>query len=292
VFRGEPIGILQLYTAQPRPFGPDEIALARAVGQILATAIQHARLDAQRQEAQRVQRQLSMAADVQKRMFPRQVPRVEPFDIAARYVPSFELSGDFYDMIDLEGNLGLAVADVAGKGIAASLVMASVRSSLRAFAQDVYDIEQIMARVNIALCRDTLANEFATLFYGVLDPRTRRFTYCNAGHEPPLLLRRGEFTRLEAGGMIVGVDPLQKYDKGLLDLLPGDFLLLYTDGLADALNFDQQRFGRARIMQAMRDAAEKNAADAVNHILWEMRRFAGFNPRSDDTTLVAVKVKG
>src|SRR6185369_8574133 len=110
--------------------------------------------------------------DVQKRMLPREAPNIPPFEVAARYVPSFELGGDFYDFIDLgapgSNNMGIAVGDVVGKGIAASLLMASVRSSLRAFAQDVYDIDEIMRRVNGALVRDTLSNEFATLWYGVL----------------------------------------------------------------------------------------------------------------------------
>lgn len=291
VFRDEPIGVLQLYASQHREFSDDEISLLKAVAQILAAAIQHARLDAQRLEAERVQRQLLMAADVQKRMLPQQLPRLERYDLAARYVPSFELSGDFYDFIDLQGNLGIAVADVAGKGVAASLLMASVRSSLRAFAQDVYDIDQIMVRVNTALSRDTLSNEFATLFYGVLDPRQGRLTFCNAGHEPPLLLRRGQFQLLEAGGMIVGIDANQRYDKGIVDLEAGDLLLIYTDGLSDALNFDQHRFGRQRIMKAMLDAADQSAGEALNHILWEMRRYVGLNRGNDDTTLVVVKVK-
>jgi phosphoserine phosphatase RsbU/P len=210
--------------------------------------------------------------------------------VAARYVPSFELGGDFYDFINLDGHLGVAVCDVSGKGIAASLLMASVRASLRAYAQDVYDIDEIVARVNIALVRDTLTNEFATLFYGVLDPQTRRLTYCNAGHEPPLLLRDGQITRLEVGGTVVGIDPEQEYDKGVVYLQFGDTLLLYTDGLTDAQNFNGEKFGRERINKALRETAKSTAQEAVNHILWEMRRFVGLRSSIDDTTLVVIKV--
>jgi serine phosphatase RsbU (regulator of sigma subunit) len=168
--------------------------------------------------------------------------------------------------------------------------MASVRSSLRAYAQDVYDLDEIMSRVNIALSRDTRSDEFATLFYGVLDPATRRMTYCSAGHEPPLLLRDGKFTKLDVGGTVVGIDPEQVYEKGVVQLQDGDFLLFYTDGLTDAQNFNNERFGRTRILKAMRDMEKAPAQDAVNHMLWEMRRYIGLKPAIDDTTIVVVKV--
>jgi sigma-B regulation protein RsbU (phosphoserine phosphatase) len=168
--------------------------------------------------------------------------------------------------------------------------MAAVRASLRAYAQDVYDIDEIVARVNVALSRDTLDNEFATLFYGVLDPATRRLTYCNAGHEPPLLLRQGKLSSLTAGGMIVGVDEKQEYDKGLVDLLPGDLLLIYTDGLSEAFNFAGQKFGRQRIIEAMLQTEGHSAQQALNHVLWQMRRFVGLNRSPDDLTLVCIRV--
>ncbi len=292
LYQGRAIGTIQVFTGEPRKFTRFEINLLRAISQLLSTAIQNAKLDGMRRDAERVQRQVRLAADVQKRMLPGDVPRLSGFDIAARYVPSAELGGDFYDFISLNGNLGIALGDVVGKGVAASLLMASVRASLRAYAQDLYNIDEIIRRVNVALSRDTLDNEFATLFYGVLDPASRRLTYCNAGHEAPLLLRNGKFEKLEAGGMIVGIDGGQPYEKGIVDLKPGDMLLLFTDGLCDAQNFDKQRFGRQRILDAMLAARESTGAhDALSHVLWEMRRFAGLNERTDDTTLVMIRVR-
>lgn len=290
IYRGRPVGLLQVYSDRKQRFSRFDENLLRSIAQLTASAIVNARLDKQRAEGERVRRQLAMAADVQRRMLPSSMPHLPPFDIAARYVPSFELGGDFYDFINLEGHLGVAMCDVVGKGVAASLLMASVRASLRAYAQDVYDIDEIIARVNVALVRDTQTNEFATLFYGVLDPQTRRLTYCNAGHEPPLLFRDGQITRLEVGGTVVGIDPEQHYDKGLVYLQPGDELLLYTDGLTDAQNFNGEKFGRERINKALRETTRSNAQDALNHILWEMRRFVGLRSSIDDTTLVLIKV--
>ncbi|MCE9590686.1 MAG: SpoIIE family protein phosphatase [Planctomycetes bacterium] len=291
IYRGRPIGIIQVYSAERRKFSTYDVNLLQSIAQLTGTAIETARLDAQRKEAVNVQRQLRLAADVQQRMLPASMPEVPPFDIAARYVPSFDLGGDFYDFIQLDSHLGIAVADVVGKGVAASLLMASVRASLRAYAQDVYDIDEVLSRVNAALCRDTLSSEFVTLFYGVLDPSTLRLTYCNAGHEPPLLLRKGEVIKLDVGGTVVGIDPDHHYDKGLIDLLPGDTLLIYTDGLCDAQDFNNRRFGRERVRQSLVEAAKLSAGDALNHILWQMRRFVGLNKRMDDLTMVVIKVK-
>ena len=291
-YQGRPTGVIRLYTGTRRQFAETETNLLRAIAQLLAAAIEHARLDAVRREHRQIERQLHMAADVQRRMLPSSMPDIPALDIAARYSPSFELGGDFYDFIPLEGHLGICVGDVVGKGIAASLLMASVRAALRAYAQDIYDLDDVISRVNIALTRETLDREFATLFYGVIDPSTLHMTYCSAGHEPPLLLRDNTFTRLKEGGMVVGVDPGQNYVKQVLQLKRDDLLLFYTDGLPDAQNFDGHNFGRERIETAMRDVADGTAHEAVNHVLWEMRRYVGLNQQIDDTTLVALKVRG
>ena len=291
VYQDEPIGTLTMYTVERRRFTAFEARLARAIAQLLATAIENARLDNERMENRGMIRQLQLAADVQRRMLPHAMPNMKPFDIAARYVPSYELGGDFYDFIDLDGHLGIAVGDVVGKGVAASLLMASVRASLRAYAQDVYDLNTVISRVNIALSRDTLDNEFATLWYGVLDPQTLRLTYCNAGHEPPLLVRDGKLQPLATGGMIVGVDADQIYEKAIIDLRPNDMVLLYSDGLPDAFNANSERFGRKRIEMVLKQIHNASAGDALNHILWEMRRHTGLRRSVDDTTLVVIKVE-
>ena len=289
IYQGQPIGVIQLYTGVERRFSALEVNLLHAIAQIMAAAIVNTRLHADSLEAQRIQRQLRLAANVQRRMLPGAMPHLPPFDIAAQYVPSLELGGDFFDFIHLDGHLGVALGDVVGKGVAASLLMASVRASLRAYAQDLYDIDEVIARVNSALVRDTLDNEFATLFYGVIDPSTRRLTYCNAGHEPALLLRGDEVQHLGVGGMIVGVDPKQHYDKAIVDLRPGDMFLVYSDGLSEAMNFDGDQFGRTRIAAAMRQAADMPAAVALKHILWQMRCFTGLQQNRDDTTVVLIK---
>ncbi|MCC7349831.1 MAG: SpoIIE family protein phosphatase [Phycisphaerales bacterium] len=289
-YKGKAIGVLRLYTAQEQNFSQLRIAMMKAVAAQAAAAIENTRLLTEAIESEALEKQVRMAADVQQRMIPQQPPVLDGVDIASVYVPCFELGGDFYDFIPLPGdNLGLAMADVSGKGVPASLIMASVRAFLRAQADNVYYLYEIMRRINLMLCRDTKPSEFVTLFYGVLDLRSRRLTYCNAGHPPPLVLRKGKILELGSDNMVLGVLADEPYTQSFIDLQRGDILMMYTDGLADAMNFKQETFGRQRIVEAFTKGGA--SADAVaQNILWEMRRFVGLTKRVDDVTLVVVRL--
>lgn len=294
IYEGQALGSLQLFTDTPRRFDDFETDLVRGIAQLLATAIEKKRLDQTRHENRAMLRQLHLAASVQKRMLPVAPPQIDGYDLAARYVPSYELSGDFYDFIELGDRgetLGIAIGDVVGKGVAASLMMAGARASLRAFAQDVYDLDEVISRVNVNMARDTTVGEFVTLWYGTLEPESGRLTYCNAGHEPGLLIRDGAITRLEAGGMIAGIDAEQEYEKGIWNLEPGDLLLLHTDGLSDAMNSDGKRLGRAPVEKVLLDAAAQglSASEVVNHLLGIVQDHSGDARRTDDTTLVVLR---
>ncbi|MFN5945667.1 MAG: PP2C family protein-serine/threonine phosphatase [Phycisphaerae bacterium] len=304
VFKNRPLGVIRLYSRTPRSFDDADKRLLASIASQAAVALEQSRLMRLEKEEQVLQRQLQLAADVQRRMLPRGVPNFPNLDVAARYIPSFELGGDFYDFIDLNGHLGLVVGDVVGKGIAAALLMSSVRASLRAFAQDLYDHDEIGSRVNHAMCRDTRDFEFASLWYGVLDAHKMRLTYCSAGHEPPLVVRvpkhrtptMADMDELTVGGMVVGIDPSQRYQRAVFDIRPGDVLVAYTDGLPDATNFSGERFGKQRVRQALltclQEKPNANAGEIVERMLWEVRQWSGLSKtRSDDKTIVAVRVR-
>ncbi|NUQ68470.1 MAG: SpoIIE family protein phosphatase [Phycisphaerales bacterium] len=302
VFKSRPLGIMRLYSRTPRVFTESDKRVLASVAEQAAVAIEQSRLLRFEREEQRVQRQLQLAADVQRRMLPRALPSLRGFDLAARYIPSFELGGDYYDFIDLGGHLGIVVGDVVGKGIAAALLMSALRASLRAHVQELYDIDEIVSRVNQALYRDTREEEFASLWYGVIDPARLRLTYCSAGHEPTLVIRvpknraptNADIDELTVGGMVVGIEPTQRYQRAVFDLKPRDVLIAYTDGLPDTRNFQGERFGKKRLRAAVLHilAAEPDASAAriVEQILWHLRQFAGLTPRPDDTTILAVRV--
>src|SRR5262249_22617366 len=150
-------------------------------------------------------------------------PQVPGIELASVYVPCFALGGDFYDFIPLPyGNVGLVVADVSGKGVPASLIMASVRAALRAEVDNVYYLYEVIRRLNIMVHRDRKPGEFVTLFYGVLGSGNRRLTYCNAGHPPGLLLRDGQIIELKGDNMVLGVDPEEQYQQSIVDLKSND----------------------------------------------------------------------
>ncbi|WP_428937349.1 SpoIIE family protein phosphatase [Fontivita pretiosa] len=290
-YQGKPIGVLRLYTETEQTFSQLRINLLKAVAAQAAAAIENARLLDETLQAEALEKQVRMAAEVQQRMIPQQPPQVPGIDLAAVYVPCFELGGDFYDFIPLPyDNVGLVIADVAGKGVPASLIMASVRAALRAQVDNVYYLYEVIRRLNIMLHRDSKPTEFVTLFYGVLDANNRRLTYCNAGHPPGLLLRDGQVTELRSDNMVLGVDPDEAYTQSIVDLRSGDLLLLYTDGLADAMNFENQTFGRQRIIEAFKKGGD-TAETVAQNILWEMRRFVGLTRRTDDVTMIVAKVK-
>ena len=292
IYKGRAEGVLRVYMGDVHEFDWFERSLAGAIASEAAAAIVNARLYGEAIRGARMQRELRLAGAVQRRMIPRRAPDIPELDIGMVYVPCFELAGDFFDFIPLgEHNLGVVICDVVGKGVRASLLMASIRASLRAHASYVYELSDVVARVNRDLCTETATSDFATLFYGVINTETGVFTYVNAGHMPALLVRDGQCQELDPCGGIIGLDEDSTWSHRSVQIDPGDTLMIYSDGLSDALNFQDEPFGRARIVTGLLNAvAEHEDAETItSHVLWEMRRFAGLQKRFDDLTIVTVK---
>lgn len=291
-YKGRPIGVLKVYTAVERTFEQYELDLLKAIASQASAAIENTRLLEERLAGEAVERQVRMAAEVQQRMLPAGPPNVPGIDLAYTYIPCFDLAGDFFDFIDLpDENFGIVIADVSGKGVPASLVMASVRAALRAQVDNVYYLYEVIRRVNAMLYRDTKPTEFVTLFYGVYDARNRRLTYCNAGHPPALLQRAGVITELPSDNTVLGIDPDINFTQNVVDLQRGDALLFYTDGLPDAMNFEKQTYGTERVWDAYQTSGDGTAQAIADHLLWDVRRFSGLASRSDDLTLIVMRIE-
>jgi sigma-B regulation protein RsbU (phosphoserine phosphatase) len=291
VAKGKPLGTLHIYTAEPHAFTPEEVRLFRSVADQAALTVASARLVEEVVSARQQQRELTLAARVQQRLLPAHAPQIPGYDCYGITVASFAVGGDFHDWIELPGgNWGIAVGDVAGKGVPAAILMAGVRAALRAQAEHVYALDHILDRVNNSLTAETEPSEFVTLFYGVLDSTAHRLTYSNAGHEPPILVRGGQVTRLRTGGPLLGVSLQAKYAYDGVELQPGDTLLIYSDGACDAANYQGERFGRQRLLESVLRHAGYGAKRIVDEIQWDIRRFTGLAPAADDMTILAVKV--
>jgi len=311
-FKKRPIGVLRLYSPKPKHFDEDDINLARAVASQCAVAITNAKLYAEAIEGERMAEQMRLAGLIQRRMIPDRAPLIPGLDIAAAYIPCFDVGGDFYDFLKIsENRVAVTIADVIGKGVPAAIMMSWFRGAVRAytdsFRQTLQGDNYIEGERNSGLktairtrhaienfnkmasieCRD---GEFVTLFYATIDAKERTMTYCNCGHEPAVLIRHGQITDLETGGLVLGVDANAQYEVDSIDLKEGDCLLFYTDGLIDSVNFDAELWGRQQMLETAKKFAASSAKHMVKNILAYRRRFAGLARQIDDTSIVVVKV--
>ena len=303
-FKGRDMGVLRLYSPRPKHFLDDDINLARAVASQCAVAITNAMLYAKALEGARMAEQMRLAGVIQRRMIPEKAPEMPGLDIAATYIPCFDVGGDFYSFQKLgENSIDVVIADVIGKGIPAAIMMSSFRGAVKAFADAVGDFQnycenrnkadcarEIINRINRLACEECRDGEFITLFDAAFDIEDMTVTYCNCGHEPAILIRDGEVSDLDKGGLVLGVDPEAEYEVVTLKLKEGDYLLFFTDGLIDAANFDGEFWGKERMLDAVKKFTSGSAERMIKYILGHRRRFVGLARQIDDTSMVVVKV--
>ncbi|MHC4603377.1 MAG: SpoIIE family protein phosphatase [Planctomycetota bacterium] len=295
-FRGKAIGVLRLYSPRPKRFDEDDIGLARAVASQCAVAITNARLYAEAIEGERIAEQMRLAGVIQRRMIPEKAPVIPGLDIAAVYIPCFDVGGDFYNFHRVGDNCCIAVviADVIGKGIPAAIMMSSFRGAVQAYADTEATQKgtpiDIISKINKMACSECRDGEFITLFFAIIDVENMTISYCNCGHQPTVLIREGQITELEKGGLVLGVDPQAEYEIETVALKNGDCLLFYTDGLVDAANFDGQFWGRESLLKTAKKFTTGSAEQMVKNILGYRRRFVGLASQYDDTSIIVVKV--
>lgn len=311
-FKGQAIGVLRLYSPKPRAFTESDVTVARAVASQCAVAITNAKFYAEAIEAQRIAEQMRLAGLIQRRMIPEKPPRIEGLDIAATYIPCFDVGGDFYDFLPIDDyRLVITIADVIGKGMPAAIMMSWFRGAVQAYTESFREIlrdaaltagasnsglktaartKNVVENFNKMACMECKEGEFITLFYAAIDAVEKTITYCNCGHEPTVLVRDGQTHGLGKGGLVLGVDPRARYEIETVELRDGDCLLFYTDGLVDAMDFNNELWGRDRMLAAAKRFVDCSADHVVRNVLAFRRRFSGLARQLDDTSLIAVKV--
>ena len=269
----------------------------RSAGQT-ALALEVARLTTAigREVAQRerLNRELEIAKEVQEHLFPQRLPSAAGLDYCGRCSPAREVGGDYYDFLDLpEGRLGVAIGDVSGKGIGAALMMASLEASLRSLASVCRDLAELMKRVNSLIYEASSASRYATLFYAEYDPLSRRLSYVNAGHNPPVILRKSgeacQVFRLEAGGPVIGILQ-QSYQQESFRLEPGDLVVLFTDGVSESMNNRNEEWGEESFIELAKTCHGLAAFEVMTRILAAAEAFAGGASQHDDMTLVVLRM--
>ena len=257
-----------------------------------ALAIESARLYSEAAEKTRLQRDLTIAAEIQRALLPDSVHRADTFDLAAVSVPCRTIGGDFYDYLELEdGRFAFALGDVAGKGPAAALLAAAVQTLFVAQTAVAPDPAEAMTRLNQRLLRRAIRARFATMFYGLLSSGGS-LSYCVAGHEPPVIIGRTEMRSLEPGGLVLGLFAHATYQAGSLQLESGDLVLVCSDGVTEARNVSDEEFGRDRLRACVKAGHGLEPETLLERLLEEIRGFTAGALQADDLTALILRYRG
>ena len=217
---------------------------------------------------------------------------MEGLELAGACHPAIEVGGDYYDFLPFaDQQMGLVIADVSGKGIPAALLMAGLQGSVRSLAVPSVPPREVNRRLNEMLYRSSSSARYATLFYGVYDARRRVLTYSNAGHYPPLHLSAGGATRLHADGIPIGLMRDYAYGEGRREFVPGDLLVLFTDGIIESPNLDGEEFGEKRLVEILMRSMRQDLNEIVLNVLHELARWTGGAPPFDDATIVLARAR-
>ncbi len=290
---GKTVGVLQLLNKQSGSFGQKDLDFLDSISDHMAIAMENATLHLDLLEKNRMERELQLGREIQARLLPPPPENVPGVDLAARSISCYEVGGDYYDFIELpDEQLGLAIGDVSGKGVAAALIMSSVQSALRMAAPIEPDLPKLIARLNSQLHRMTSGRKYATFFFARLDLRTGELRFVNAGHNPPFLARGNSLERLPSTGLPIGLMPEASYREASVILEPGSTLFLYTDGFNEANDPSEEELGMERWESIIRDHARGELAAIPDSIFHQVGRFEAGAAPIDDKTLVILRRTG
>ncbi len=277
------------------PYSPEDRELLMSVTEQCAIALENVQLFGQLADQEKLQREVEIAKDVQAQLFPKLLPKLETLAYVGSCRSAREVGGDYYDFLALApGRVGIALGDIAGKGISAALLMASLQALLRSHAPlRGHDLATLASDINRLLFESTDTARYATFFYGVYDEPARTLTYVNAGHVPPVLVRADgaspRVERLTTGGLVLGLMPDPAYECAQVELRRGDALLVFSDGVSEAESTSGDMFGDERVSSLAKAHPEMSARELHDLVIDEVFHFATGMPQADDTTLIVVR---
>ena len=234
-----------------------------------------------------IDRELAIAREIQESLLPKEIPQVVGFEVATAWRPARAVGGDYFDVLRLdERRLAVCIADVVGKGMSAALLMANVQATVRAFAHDSESPASVCSRVNSVLCENIAIGKFVTFFYGILDAEKHSLQYCDAGHPYPILVSSNSVQQLRSGGAVLGVFPEWKYEDSAVTLHSADKLLLFTDGISEAVGRGGEEFGEDKLAALASSQLSGSVSEMNKQVLDQVTDFCGGHFQDDATVLV------
>ncbi len=287
------VGVLQLLNKTIGTFGARDLEFLSGISDHMAIAMENATLHIELLEKQRMEQELQLGREIQGRLLPNAPVDVRDTQLAALSVPCYEVGGDYYDFIELpNGDLGLAIGDVSGKGVAAALIMSSVQAALRVAAPIEDDLARLVQRLNALIYRSARGRKYATFFFGRYTPSTGTLRYVNAGHNAPFVATADGMRELPATGKPIGIFPDSTYDEAEVDLAPGSTLFLYTDGLNEAADPEEEEFGTPRLRELFVEEHKSATGDIPKRVVDAVTRFERGAKATDDKTIVILRRQG
>ena len=292
--QGKTIGVLQAINIKEDFLNEEMLGLFQTLANQAATALENVHVKQQQLAAELVNKELEVATEIQARFFPQQTPNLKGYEVAGCSIPAKDVGGDYYDFIPNPEPCqhGFVVADVTGKGVPASLLMATMRATLRANIQNnPNDIVQALRQVNGDIYRDSPVDKFITSIYCNLDYESHELSYVNSGHNPPYIVRANDnrIEELDQGGVMLGIMEEIDLPKATLSIDKGDILMLFSDGVTEATNPSGELFSEERFEQWLLDHNQLSAEEMKDALLKTLRDYADGSPQSDDITFIIVK---
>lgn len=293
-FKDEVIGVVTYCNKEEGgPFTDNEFSIAQTLSEQAAITLNNFRLYNELLGKQRDERELEIAGEIQTNLLPKETPAIPSLDMFAYNKPAKGVGGDYYDFVNFNNeNLAVIMADVAGKGVPAALVMVMIRTTLHNILRPNLKPSSIVNYLNKFLCVESTKDRYATMFYFLLNIKNKKLIYSNAAHGPLLLYRKAEnnFQLLDTPGLPIGVAEDQKYEQGIIKLQNGDIVLLYTDGITEAMNEKRNQFSLDKVKSIIKENAKKKAGEIGTIIKEQIDEFIGEAPQHDDQTLILLKV--
>lgn len=274
-----------------RAFTKEDLSLLTVMANVAAIRIEHARLAEVEEVERRMARELEQAAEIQRSFLPALAPQVDGVDLHGYNAPCRTVGGDYFDFFTYpNGRVAMVLGDVSGKGMPASLMMMGLQARVQVLADEPQNLAAVINRLNKITCQNCPSNRFITFFFCVLDPATGELAYCNAGHNPPVIVRtNGDVEYLEGGGPVLGILSIANYDEYRAKLEPGDVLAIYSDGVTEANNGKDQEFGDERFAAVLTANRHNSAGGIVAAVNQALTDFAAGSPPADDITLVVAR---